>query len=61
MTSLHVGSLETSDAAVHYVYMFEYWVQVHWFPMVYRHVDWSITVPLQTTEFNLILKAAQSQ
>merc|ERR1711937_1007739 len=27
-------------------------------PIVYRYVDWSITVPLQMIEFNLILKAA---
>ena len=46
-------------AAVHYMYMREYWVQVHKSPIVYRYVDWSITVPLQMIEFNLILKAAQ--
>merc|ERR1719356_1204562 len=57
-TSLHVGSLVTMVAAVHYMYMREYWVQVHKSPIVYRYVDWSITVPLQMIEFNLILKAA---
>merc|ERR1712054_441730 len=57
-TSLHVGSLVTLVAAVHYMYMREYWVQVHASPIVYRYVDWSITVPLQMIEFNLILKAA---
>merc|ERR1719337_188716 len=40
------------------MYMREYWVQVHQSPIVYRYVDWSITVPLQMIEFNLILKAA---
>merc|ERR1719478_1199870 len=40
------------------MYMREYWVQVHLSPIVYRYVDWSITVPLQMIEFNLILKAA---
>merc|ERR1712137_1023152 len=39
-------------------YMREYWVQVHQSPIVYRYIDWSITVPLQMIEFNLILKAA---
>merc|ERR1712178_569822 len=34
------------------------WVQVQKSPVVYRYVDWSITVPLQMIEFNLILKAA---
>merc|ERR1711884_760004 len=45
-------------AGVHYMYMREYWVQVHKSPIVYRYVDWTITVPLQMIEFNLILRAA---
>jgi len=57
-TSLHVGALVTLVAGVHYMYMREYWVQVHKSPIVYRYVDWTITVPLQMIEFNLILKAA---
>merc|ERR1711941_120960 len=57
-TSLHVGGLVTLVAGVHYMYMREYWVQVHKSPIVYRYVDWSITVPLQMIEFNLIIKAA---
>jgi bacteriorhodopsin len=57
-TSLHVGALVTLVAGVHYMYMRDYWVQVHASPIVYRYVDWSITVPLQMIEFNLILKAA---
>jgi len=57
-TTLHVGALVTLVAGVHYMYMREYWVQVHKSPLVYRYVDWSITVPLQMIEFNLILKAA---
>merc|ERR1712232_264211 len=57
-TSLHVGGLVPLVAAVHYMYMREYWVAVHSSPIVYRHVDWSITAPLQMIEFNLILKAA---
>jgi len=57
-TSLHVGALVTLVAGVHYMYMREYWVQVRASPIVYRYVDWSITVPLQMIEFNLILKAA---
>jgi len=57
-TSMHVGGLVTLVAAVHYMYMREYWVQVHESPIVYRYVDWSITVPLQMIEFNLILNAA---
>merc|ERR1712157_521632 len=59
-TSLHTGGLVTLVAGVHYMYMREYWVQVHKSPIVYRYIDWSITVPLQMIEFNLILKAAKA-
>merc|ERR1712203_1245740 len=59
-TSLHVGALVTLVAGVHYMYMREYWVQVHQSPVVYRYIDWTITVPLQMIEFNLILKAAKA-
>merc|ERR1712125_89826 len=41
-------------------YMREYWVAVGKSPIVYRYIDWSITVPLQMIEFNLILKAAKA-
>jgi bacteriorhodopsin len=59
-TSVHVGGLVTLVAAVHYMYMREYWVAVGKSPIVYRYIDWSITVPLQMIEFNLILKAAKA-
>merc|ERR1712023_41149 len=59
-TSLHVGGLVTLVAGVHYMYMREYWVQLHKSPVVYHYIDWSITVPLQMIEFNLILKAANA-
>ena len=39
------------------MYMREYGMQVHKF--VYRHFDWSIIVPLQSMDLDLILKAAQ--
>merc|ERR1712061_487543 len=29
-------------------------------PIVYRYIDWSLTVPLQMIEFDLILKAAKA-
>lgn len=56
-TSLTVGSLVTLVAAVHYFYMREYWVSYFKSPIVYRYIDWSITVPLQMIEFFLILKS----
>ena len=48
----------TLVAAVHYIYMREFWIIVGNSPVLYRYIDWSITVPLQMIEFNLILKAA---
>jgi len=56
---MNVGALVTLVAAVHYFYMREYWVIIHNSPILYRYIDWSITVPLQMIEFNLILRAVQ--
>merc|ERR1711937_464326 len=49
----------TLVAGVHYFYMREFWVQIHASPILYRYIDWSITVPLQMIEFNLILVAVK--
>jgi len=59
VTSLNVGALVTLVAAVHYFYMREFWVTLHSSPVLYRYIDWSITVPLQMIEFNLILRAVK--
>merc|ERR1712083_14908 len=53
----NVGALVTLVAAVHYFYMREYWILLHKSPIIYRYIDWSITVPLQMIEFYLILSA----
>jgi len=58
-TSMNVGALVTLVAAVHYFYMREFWVTIHSSPILYRYIDWSITVPLQMIEFYLILSAVQ--
>merc|ERR1719407_119347 len=58
-TSMNVGALVTLVAAVHYFYMREFWVIIHSSPILYRYIDWSITVPLQMIEFYLILSAVQ--
>merc|ERR1719384_3010071 len=58
-TSMHVGALVTLVAGVHYFYMREFWVVVGQSPILYRYIDWSITVPLQMIEFYLILSAVQ--
>jgi len=58
-TSMNVGALVTLVAGVHYFYMREFWVTIHSSPILYRYIDWSITVPLQMVEFYLILKAVK--
>merc|ERR1719486_1167553 len=57
-TSMTTGALVTLVAGVHYFYMREFWVKVGDSPVVYRYIDWSITVPLQMIEFYLILDAS---
>ena len=56
--SLLVAGLVTLIAAIHYYYMREYWVNSGESPIVYRYIDWLLTVPLQMIEFYLILVAA---
>ena len=56
-TSLTVIGLVTLVAAVHYFYMRDVWVSTGETPIVYRYIDWLITVPLQMVEFYLILAA----
>ena len=43
------------------MHMREHWVHVHKSLIVYRYIDWAITVFLQMIEFNLILKVAGEQ
>lgn len=57
-TSMLVAGLVTLIAAVHYYYMREYWLATAESPIVYRYIDWLLTVPLQMIEFYLILVAA---
>merc|ERR1712146_378847 len=59
-TSLNVGALVTLVAAVHYFYMREFWITIGTSPILYRYIDWSITVPLQMVEFYFILTAVKS-
>jgi bacteriorhodopsin len=57
-TSMVVAGLITFIAAVHYMYMRDFWVAMGESPVVYRYIDWVLTVPLQMVEFYLILIAA---
>ena len=55
--SLTVAGLVTLIAFFHYMYMRELWVATGNTPLVYRYVDWFLTVPLQFVEFYFILSA----
>ena len=55
--SMTVAGLVTLVAAIHYDYMRDFWVAEQVTPIVYRNIDWLITVPLLMIEFYIILKA----
>ena len=64
-TSMTVAALVTGVAWYHYTYMSEVWASSYAVmetgigvsPVVYRYIDWLITVPLQIVEFYLIMAA----
>ena len=56
---LSVSALVTGIAASHYFYMRQVWVMTQTSPIVYRYIDWLLTVPLQIVEFYLILRVAK--
>ena len=55
---LYEGMQVTLIATIHYYYMRDLWVNTGESPIVYRYIDWLLTVPLQMIEFYLILIAA---
>jgi bacteriorhodopsin len=57
-TSILVSGLITFIAAVHYLYMRDYWAAFAESPTFFRYVDWILTVPLMCVEFYLILVVA---
>lgn len=54
-----ISALVTGIAASHYYYMRQVWVATGCSPIVYRYIDWILTVPLQIIEFYLILSVAK--
>lgn len=58
-TPVSVSALITGIAASHYYYMRNVWVETNKSPIVYRYIDWILTVPLQIIEFYLILSVAK--
>jgi len=58
-TSITVAGLITGIAFIHYMYMRNVWVQTGDSPIIYRYIDWLITIPLQMIVFYLILTAVR--
>ena len=56
-TSLTIAGLVTGIALWHYLYMRDVWVEDGTSPIVFRYIDWLLTVPLLMVEFYLILRA----
>ena len=56
---MSVSALVTGIAASHYYYMRKVWVLSGESPIIYRYIDWFLTVPLQIIEFYLILSVAK--
>ena len=56
--SLLISGLITGIAAVHYLYMRDYYLATGDNPTFFRYVDWTLTVPLMCVEFYLVTKAA---
>lgn len=56
--SLLVSALITGIAAVHYLYMRDYYMATGENPTAYRYIDWILTVPLMCVEFYLLTKIA---
>jgi bacteriorhodopsin len=54
-----ISALVTGIATTHYFYMRYAWVATKKNPIVYRYIDWILTVPLQIIEFYLILSVAR--
>ena len=58
-TPISISAMVTGIAAAHYFYMRNIWVNTKTSPIVYRYIDWFLTVPLQVIEFYLILSVAK--
>jgi bacteriorhodopsin len=54
--SLTISGLITGIAAVHYLYMREYYLTMGSSPTELRYIDWTLTVPLMCVEFYLLTR-----
>jgi len=57
--SITVAGLVTGIAFIHSMYMRSVWVTTGDSPIIYRYIDWLITMPLLALQFYLILSAVR--
>ena len=57
--SVTVAGIVTGVAFIHSMYVRNIWVATGDSPIIYRYVDWLITMPLLTIQFYLILSAVK--
>ncbi len=58
-TSITVSGIVTGIAFIHFMYVGNIWVATGNLPIIYRYVDWLITMPLLTIQFYLVLSAVK--
>ena len=58
-TSITVSGIVTGIAFIHFMYVGNIWVATGDLPIIYRYVDWLITMPLLTIQFYLVLSAVK--
>jgi len=54
-----VAGIVTGIAFIHFMYVGNIWVATGDSPIIYRYVDWLITMPLLTIQFYLVLSAVK--
>ena len=57
--SIAVAGIVTGIAFIHSMYVRNIWVATGDSPIIYRYVDWLITMPLLTIQFYLVLSAVK--
>ena len=57
--SVTVAGIVTGIAFIHFMYVGNIWVATGDSPIIYRYVDWLITMPLLTIQFYLVLSAVK--
>ena len=58
-TSVTVAGIITGIAFIHSVYMRNLWLSTGDSPVVYKYIEWLITMPLLMVQFYLILSAVK--